>query len=296
MKQLFYLILTVILLFQSAVNSFAAVSATVEATSSQPLFLELWNNAAFYDTNLEKKKYASVLARFEGKAGLNVFRYPLQVYGVYYGAASQSNDYWDNYFYSGGGVRLIPFRDFYGKDWRTEWLSGLKIYYEDLSASYFKNAASAEALAKKDTRYGVEIWHEWNQDNPDYRLPWAELWFNYSHRETNFGWEEFKTDVMNVQPKLGIYLSDVIKAYLRGDLVASYKEGPSYTFLNVADYGLGVRFEPWRGTQTRDDLLKKFKMFLEVLGVSYLKGYEPTDPGKRVSSDVRFGIEFSYGR
>jgi hypothetical protein len=36
-------------------------------------------------------------------------------------------------------------------------------------------------------------------------------------------------------------------------------------------------------------------MFAEVLGVSYLKD-EPTDLNNKVDSDVRFGIEFSYGR
>lgn len=264
----------------------------------QPLlFLELWNNAAFYDTNLEEQRFASVLGRFEGKAGFNVLNLPLQVYGVYYGAASQSDAYWNNYLQSGAGVRLIPFRAFHGTHWLNEWLPGLKIFYEDLSASYLKNAASAESagLAKTDTRYGIEIWHEWNQEKPDRRRPWGELWMNYSYRETNFGWEEFKDHVLYFQPKFGVHLAKDIKAYLRADITASGKSGAAYSFLNIADYGVGVRFEPLREFGRSDDLFRKFRMFAEVLGVSYLKD-KPTDPAKIVSSDVRFGIEFSYGR
>jgi hypothetical protein len=36
----------------------------------------------------------------------------------------------------------------------------------------------------------------------------------------------------------------------------------------------------------------KFKMFLELWGVSYLK----EQPATQISTDVRFGIDFSVGR
>jgi hypothetical protein len=264
----------------------------------QPLlFLEFWNNAAFYDTNLEKQRFASVLGRFEGKVGLNIFHFPLQTYGVYYGAASQSEDYWNNYLFAGGGIRLIPFRAFHGTAWYNEWLSGLKIFYENLSSSYLKNSVSAEAagLAPTDTRYGIEVWHEWHQEKPNCRVPWGELWANLSWRKTNFGWETFEEWVLYFQPKFGVHLARDIKAYLRADITASGKEGASYSFLNVADYGVGVAFEPLREYGTTTDLFHKFKMFAEVLGVSYLKD-QPADPTNVVSSDVRFGVEFSYGR
>jgi hypothetical protein len=289
MKRILFLGMAAVLFWQS-------VAICQPPPPEQPLFfLELWNNAAFYDTNLEKQRFASILGRFEGKVGFNVFHFPLQTYGVYYGASSQDEAYWNNYIFSGGGVRLIPFRSYRGTAWFNEWVPGLKIFYEGLSSSYLKNAASAEALAKTDTRYGIEIWHEWNQENPDRGRPWGELWMNYSYRETNFGWEEFKDSVLYFQPKFGIHLAKDIKAYLRADITSSGKEGPDYSFLNIADYGVGVRFEPLREIGEATDLFRKFKMFAEVLGVSYLKD-KPTDPSKVVSSDVRFGVEFSYGR
>jgi hypothetical protein len=255
---------------------------TIEAGSATPFFLEMWNNLAFYDTNLEKPRFAALLGRFEGKFGLNVFHLPLQVYGTYYGAASQSPDYWNNYLYSGAGVRIV-------------WLPGVNFFYEELGSSYSKNSVSAEGLAKRDTVYGVEIWHEWNLDKPDLRKPWAELWLKLMHRETNFGWEPFRSYVYYLQPKVGIHLNDEIEAYLRADVTGSGKEAPDYYFLNIADYGIGIRFEPMRRVSSANDLFRKFKMYAEILSVAYLKN-PPPDTTKNVSSDVRFGVEFTYGR
>jgi hypothetical protein len=174
-------------------------------------------------------------------------------------------------------------------------LPATKIYVENLASNYFKNAASADALAKTDVRYGVEVYHEWNQDNPNKNLPWGEIWLNCSARSTNFGWATFESYVLFAQPKIGIHLGEGIGAYLRGDITSSNKEGSDYSFLNVADYGVGIKFEPWRKMGKLNDLLRKFKMYVEILGVSYLKD-PPADPSKVVSSDVRFGIDFSYGR
>jgi hypothetical protein len=286
-------IVAVLIVLSSAGGAVAAERLGQLGTS--PFFLEMWNYAAFMDTNLERKNFSSVLGRYEGKLGLNLFDFPLQVYGVYYGVASQANDYWDNSLFDGSGVRLIPFRDYPGTGWYNEWLQGMKFYVESLGSSYQKNAVSAEALSKTDSRYGIEIYHEWNLENPNPKYPWAELWANYSRRETNFGWEPFNDYVFYCQPKIGMLLADGIRTYVKADVTTSGKSGPSYSFLNVADYGVGIRFEPWRTKGRPDDLLKKFKMFAEFLGVSYLKD-KPVDPNKQVSSDVRFGIEFSYGR
>jgi hypothetical protein len=266
-----------------------------EAAESPLFFLELWNNVAFYDTNLEKVNFSAILGRFEGKAGINIFHYPLQAYGVYYGAASQSDDYYNNYIFSGGGLRVIPLRDFEATSWYNEWLRGVKFYYEDLSASYLKNAASAEGLAKTDTRYGVEIWHEWNLTDPDFGRPWGELWLKLAYHDTNFGWEPFGTQVLYYSPKIGLHLTRDIQVYLKADVTDSSKEGPKYSFMNIADYGIGLRFVPWQTVGHANDLLRKFKMFAEVLGVKYLAD-EPVGASNVVDSDVRFGVEFSYGR
>ena len=90
-------------------------------------------------------------------------------------------------------------------------------------------------------------------------------------------------------------LDEAIKVYWRGDVTYSHKSGPSYSFLNIADYGVGIRFEPFRNRTQPAELLHKFNMFAEVLGVSYLKE-QPATAGNVVSSDVRFGVDLSYGR
>jgi hypothetical protein len=275
----------------------ALLLAGTVAAETKP-FAELWNNIAHYDTNVERKGFSSLLGRFEGKIGLTLLDSPFQLYGAYYCTAAQSTDYWDNPLYYGAGIRFKPLAGYQG-GWYVEWLRDVKIFYESLNSNYLKDTASAEAanLAKTDSRYGLDVWHEWNLDKPDESAPWGEMWLNLSNRQTNFGWEPFNSYVLYFQPKVGRHLGHGVEAYLRLDAVTSGKDGPAYSFLNVADYGVGLRFEPWRSAYKTDEdsLLKKFKMFAEVLGVSYLKD-KPADPQKTVASDVRFGIDFSYGR
>ncbi|MCU0640694.1 MAG: hypothetical protein MUC35_01250 [Candidatus Margulisbacteria bacterium] len=257
-------------------------------------FAELWNNLAYYDTNVERRGFSSLLGRFEGKFGFNLLESPLQFYGAYYCTASQAPDYWDNAVYYGPGIRFKPFAGFESGSWATAWLPDLKIYAETLSARYFKDQVSGEANRRTDTRYGFDLWHEWNLDNPDPGQFWGEVWSNLSYRSTNFSWTDFNGYLFYCQPKLGRHLGKGIEAYVKLDLTMSSKND---YWLNTADYGLGLRFEPWRSAfQTGEDsLLKKFKMFVEALSVSYLRD-KPTDPNKTVASDFRFGIDFSYGR
>lgn len=257
-------------------------------------FSELWNHLSYYDTNLERKGFGSILGRFEGKFGVGLFNMPLQVYGLYYAAGSQDSSYWNNYLYSGAGVRYRPFSGYRSSGWHDEWVPNLKIFAESLSSSYFKDAASAESsgLSTSDVRFGFDLWQEWNLENPSENYLWGELWSNLSYRTTNFGWETFENYIFYYQQKIGRHLGRGIEVYVRGDVVVSGKEGASYYFLNKADYGAGIRFEPWRRWSTADNLFRKFKMFIEVLGLTYLKD-QPANP---VTSDVRFGVDFSYGR
>jgi hypothetical protein len=257
-------------------------------------FLESWNNVSYYGTNTERQGFSSVLGQFQGKVGLNLFGLPLQAYGAYYCTAAQSSDYWNNNVFYGPGLRFRPLAGYEAKGWLDAWLPDLKIFVESLSASYLKDAASGEANKRTDLRYGLDLWHEWNLDKPDYDQFWGELWSNFSYRSTNFSWTDFNGYLFYFQPKLGRHLGRGVEAYLRADLTASDKTD---YWLNKADYGVGLRFEPWRSAfkTDEDSFLKKFKMFAEVLGVSYLKD-KPADPQKTVASDVRFGIDFSYGR
>ncbi|MFA5893060.1 MAG: hypothetical protein WC903_03765 [Candidatus Margulisiibacteriota bacterium] len=267
-------------------------AGTAAAELARP-FGEFWNNLSYYDTNLERKGFASLLGRFEGKVGLELFDSPLQVYGAYYATAAQSQDYWDNAVYYGPGLRFRPLAGFKGSGWLDEWLPDVKVFYETLNSSFFKDAVSGEANKRTDTRYGLDLWHEWNLNNPDLNNFWGELWANYSSRSTNFSWTDFKGTVLYFQPKLGRHLGRGIEPYIKADLTTSSQ--PDY-WLNVADYGIGIRFEPWRRDYpSNDSILKKFKMFAELLSVNYLKD-KPADPNLTVERDARFGVEFSYGR
>lgn len=255
-------------------------------------FAELWNSAAYYDTNFDRKNFSSVIARYEGKMGLSVFNSPLQIYGAYYGVSSQSSEYYNNALFAGPGVRLKPFTGYKSTAWFNEWVPDLKIYAESLSANYYKNAASAEANKKNDLRYGFELWHEWNQDNPNLNSFWSELYLNLSYRSTNFTTTEAATTLLVFQPKLGRFLGPGLEIYGKADIALSDKTD---YWLNTAAYGLGIRFEPWRQNTIGESFFKKFKMFVEFLGISYFKD-QPAGITKAVSSDVRFGVDFSYGR
>lgn len=257
-----------------------------------PFFLDSWNNVAYYDTNVEKKGFNSLLGRFDEKLGVYLFNSPLQVYGALYCVTSQGTDYWDNALYYGPGIRIKPFEAYRGSGWQDEWLRDVKVFAESLTSSFLKDAASGEANKRQDVRYGLDLWHEWNLDNPNPNICWGELWANLSHRSTNFAYDDFNSYILYFQPKVGWHLGRGLETYLRADLTQSDKS--SY-WLNVADYGIGIRVEPWRQIEKSDSFMKKFKMFAEILSVSYLKD-KPTDPNKTVSTDLRFGIDFSYGR
>ena len=262
-----------------------------------PYFVETWNITSYYDTNLAERRFAKIIGRSESKFGGNISTFPLQVYGVYYGVLSQDENYWNNLVYYGGGTRIFPFRDFEPTNWANEWLPNMRFFAEYLRPLYFsdKETATAANLLTSDRRYGLEIWHEWNLDEPDGTKPWAELWTNLSYRTTNFGDAEFNDYILYFQPKLGVHLGGGLEGYLRSDVVYSGKEEADFYFLNMAATGVGIRFHPWRYKEHEEGLLKEFRMFAEVLSVSYLKD-EPANSANQVSQDVRFGVEFSYGR
>ncbi|MFA6169187.1 MAG: hypothetical protein WC772_00240 [Candidatus Margulisiibacteriota bacterium] len=263
------------------------------AAAIQP-FAELWNNLAYYSTNIEQQDFSSLLLRYEGKVGFNLDDSPFDLYAVYYGTASQTSDYWDNSLFAGLGFRFRPFYNYKPGDWTNEWLPDVKIFAESLSASYQKNAGAAEAagLPKNDTRYGFELWHVWNLDKPNPNDYWGELWTNLSFRTTSFTATDFNDWLFYFQPKLGRHLGRGIEPYIKADVTYSNK---NYYWQNVADYGIGIRFEPWRNTASDDSILKKLKIFAEVLTVSYLKDKPPTAQ-QTVSTDIRFGIDLSIGR
>ena len=79
-----------------------------------------------------------------------------------------------------------------------------------------------------------------------------------------------------------------IRPYVVLDLM--YSGRPEAWFNNLF-YGLGLRIEPFSEQQDPPEMLKKFKMFAEVLGIAWLR-----EADSRPGNDLRFGVEFTIGR
>ncbi|MCX5750361.1 MAG: hypothetical protein NT099_01620 [Candidatus Saganbacteria bacterium] len=263
---------------------------------------DLWNYGAYHATNFESNNFKTGIARIEGRLG---FYTPelwkdvaLMPYVAYIGVASGDNNYWNNDIAGGVGLRMYPFRA-----GGAGWVKAIKLYAETLSVSYLKDTNTAAGLPTNDTRLGLDLWYEWNQKqenadnaNFDFSKPWGETWTNISYRTTNFTQNNFNNVVMYAQFKNGLYLggqkgSILFEPYLRTDLNLS---GKNDFWLNNFVYGLGMRFQPFRKTDSKiNPLLYKLKIFFEVLGISYLSA-KPQDG--RPNTDIRFGVDFSLGR
>jgi len=263
-----------------------------------------WINGGYHRTNAEREDFDSALGRVEAKIGLAILplwnNAALQAYLAYYGVYSEEPHSWNNNDVSGVGIQVMPLLGMND----LGWLQDLTVFYEELSINWTNSDEddindNTDYLEETDTRFGVELWHEWNQpsthkvENRD--MLWAELWTSLSYRETNFGYEEFEDFVFFFQPKIGMYSFVFFKnislePYFKVDLVSSGKEYPYYN--NVAP-GIGLRIRPfvsgYVGGQ-KMTALRKLKFFVEILQVSYLKERGPVD------YDFRIGIDLNIGR
>jgi hypothetical protein len=135
---------------------------------------------------------------------------------AYYGVSS-SNDpnYWNNNVAYGGGLRIMPFTSASPEGWYDEWVPDLKFFYESLSISFLKDAATATAnnVKTQDYRFGIDLWHEWNlNEGMNKRLPWNEMWLNASYRDTDFAtFNYFRTYLVYLQNRMGLHLSGGIR-------------------------------------------------------------------------------------
>ncbi len=216
-------------------------------------------------------------------------------YVVYYGVTGQDPNYWNNNFAYGFGVRAMPFTGVETKSWATEWIRDTKLYAEILSLSFLKDETTAmnNKVKTDDFRYGIDIWHEWNLQNVNRKYFWGEMWARADYRNTNFydpqTMGKFQDYVGYLQLKIGRHLLGGVRPYIAGYLTVS---GTKVVWLNSLYYGLGIRMEPFREQEDVPQILKKFKMFIEGLKISWLADQDPSRP----TSDIRFGVEFTYGR
>ncbi|KAF0134937.1 MAG: hypothetical protein FD145_318 [Candidatus Saganbacteria bacterium] len=260
---------------------------------------DIWTNTGYLTTNGESNNFSAFLLRSEGKVGLRAEEsiIPLEPYVAYYGVLSQDKNYWNNNCAYGAGLRLMPFTSYQSTDWTNEWIKDLKLFSEVLRMSVLNDKATADVdkIKTSDFRVGVDVWHEWNLKEIDNKAPWAEIWGNLSYRQTSFFAEannfpnnQFNTYLLYLQSKWGMHFDGGIRPYVCSYLTYS---GVPKSWLNSFYYGLGLRVEPFREQKDPPEMLKKFKMFLEVLGISWLKENEG-----RPSSDFRFGVDFTFGR
>jgi len=258
---------------------------------------DVWCNGAYYTTNGEDKNFRSTLLRSEGRFGFKLEdNSPATPYVVYYATLGQNENYWNNEFAYGVGVRALPFSSAEVKGPLLEWIKDIKLYGEILTLTFLKDGDTAKANKVKtdDFRYGIDVWHEWNLQNINRNLFWGEMWGNVSYRNTNFfdpmsGMDKFQTYLGYLQLKIGRHLFGGVRPYAAGYLTTSGNPQP---WLNSFYYGLGIRMEPFREQENAPEILRKFKMFVEGLKISWLADQDPTRP----TSDVRFGIDFTYGR
>ncbi len=272
---------------------------------------DIWANVAQYETNGERMDFKSYVGRLDARIGV----YALPLYGdtwlkpyvPYLGVMSNDEAFWNNNGAMGFGARFKPFKRYEASGWNDEWIRDLRIFAELLSISYYSQAdiPEGEGRPTTDSRVGLDLWHEWNQFNPDNptlmpnpSVPWAELWSNLSFRTTDFQEEEFSDYIFYYQQKIGVQ-SDVgdtgvsLEPYLRFDLTMS---GKDYDWLNHFDYGAGLRVRPFKsGNFFGSNLpwLSKLKVFAEIMAISWTKG---KDLDERPDNDFRFGIDFTFGR
>ena len=288
--------------------SITVIVSTAAFADIDPLtpWADCWNNLAFNTTNFESDNFSTHLDRFEGRFGVNLLPIAQNVwikpYVGYVMVYSGNKNYYNNNLAYGGGVRINPFMN---SD--DPLMRDLKVYIETMQASWLQDETKAKTdnIPTTDTRWGYDLWHEWNQkqnyqtDEPiDYKQPWAELWSNLSFHSTNFNYGFDGGYIFNLQPKMGFYLNsdtpDLVEPYIRADLVMSSKTGVTWDYLNTADVGLGVRLEPFRKGDPNEvnPFLFKFKAFGEALVATYFTGQTPGRP----DSNVRLGIDFTVGR
>jgi hypothetical protein len=255
---------------------------------------DVWTNAGYHSTNGERPSFNSFNLRSEGKFGLRISDgipgTGIEPYVAYYGVASQDPNYWNNELSLGGGLRIFPFLGYQGRGWADEWLRDVKFFAESLNLTVLNDRTTAinDKIATTDSRFGADVWHEWNLKDIDANAPWAEVWGNFSHRQTNLTNTQFDTWLVYLQTKYGSHLSGGIRPYLASYLTYSGAPQPWY---NNWYYGVGLRMEPFLEQKDPPELLRKFKMFLEVLGIAWLK-----EPTTRPTAELVFGIETTFGR
>lgn len=270
----------------------------VLAQSPFEVWADIWGNGAYYSTNYESKTFNNPLLRSDGRFGFYLFplwgEAYLKPYIVYTTVMSKDTAYHNNNTATGVGMRIHPFMGL----GLSQPLEAIKVFYEILN----EPKATSVSRPNQDIRYGLDYWLEINQPrfyDADKSVAqgeiWSEIWGNLSVRSTNLYENDFNGYLLMLETKTGIYSTDGKEfagpePYFKFDITKSSK---NYYWLNRVLYGLGVRIEPFRFQKGfPPEVLYKLKVFLEYASVVYLDKKPDTD----IPGNVRFGIDFTYGR
>ncbi|OGC03408.1 hypothetical protein A2276_00630 [candidate division WOR-1 bacterium RIFOXYA12_FULL_43_27] len=252
------------------------------------VWVDTWNKGGYYATNGEKIGFNQLLGRSETRVGINLVGQGSQevfFIGPYAAAiivASQDSNYWTNNVATGYGLRVMPFVAYQPRGWADEWIKDVKLFGEVLELSFLKDESTAKTnkVPTTDKRFGLDLYHEWNQQTPDPAYPWVTVWTNLSYRTTDFYQypDGFKTYRVSYEQRTGFYLPNkTIKPYLRTDFNIAGKPEP---WLNNILVGPGIQVEPIAD--------QKLSFYLEMLSIIWYK--EPDS--SRPKSDIRFGVEY----
>lgn len=256
---------------------------------SLPAFawVDSWNNGSYYATNGENQRFNAFLGRSEIRIGMPIGEeIPLSPYIATITTLSQDQNYWNNNFAFGVGLRSMPFKGYESSGWADEWIRDVKFFGEFLTLSFLKDATTAKTnnVETSDVRVGIDMYHEWNQTKPDKKVPWVEVWSNLSYRSTNFYQGGFKNFLYTHQQKTGMHFEDdAVQLYLRTDLTMA---GRSEAWWNSLYVGPGIQILPYKSSD--DPVLKNFRVYIEMLSIIWYKDKNSTRP----NTDTRFGIDY----
>ncbi len=117
---------------------------------------EIWFNIGYIDTNFYIKDYQTLIFQSSEKIGIKLLSSWIMPYIPVEMSVNEHSFFWENYFRSGGGLRIMP--------WtlsENKWLKNVKIYAEYLDTVHtFKDDIPGDK-PHDDFRIGIQMSFDW---------------------------------------------------------------------------------------------------------------------------------------
>lgn len=218
-------------------------------------------------------------------------------------AWSRAQKDWENNLVYGAGVEVWPLRKVKGLDSRKwiAWVRQYRIYAEYLWINYFKE--SCAWCPKYDFRIGGELWKAFNVDLTGRIIHWvqpsayfwAELWFDFGYRKTNFYAKNYNSLYGAAVTRIGVRIP-LINALRSKDIFPMVYVGAehlnsqwTYAWENRLLGIVGLRLMPFQHSQA--EMLNQLRIYAE--GVKVLNYYCDRPVAGTPDHDFRLGIIFS---